>query len=62
MRKLSCIALLVLLPLGPAAARIRIVTTTSDLAAIARAVGGEQVEVQSIARGYQDPHYLQAKP
>jgi len=62
MRRLFGVTLLVLLALGPAAARIRIVTTTPDLTAIARAVGGERVEVTSIARGYQDPHYLQAKP
>ncbi|MDA0746080.1 MAG: metal ABC transporter substrate-binding protein [bacterium] len=43
-------------------AKVRIVTTTPDLAAIAEAVGGDLVEVQSIAKGYQDPHYVSAKP
>lgn len=43
-------------------AKLNIVTTTPDLAAIARAVGGELVEVKAIARGDQDPHYLEAKP
>ncbi|MDP6775250.1 MAG: metal ABC transporter substrate-binding protein [Candidatus Latescibacteria bacterium] len=43
-------------------AKIRVVTTTPDLAAIAQAVGGSRVEVQSIAKGYQDPHYVAAKP
>lgn len=46
----------------PAAGKVRIVTTTPDLAAIARAVGGDRVEVKSIAKGYQDPHYVEAKP
>ncbi len=41
---------------------ISIVTTTTDLAAIAKAVGGERVKVESIAKGYQDPHYVEAKP
>lgn len=41
---------------------LRVVTTTTDLAAIAAAVGGDDVEVESIARGYQDPHYVEAKP
>lgn len=40
----------------------RIVTTTSDLAAIAEAVGGKEVEVLSLSRGDQDPHYVPAKP
>ena len=42
--------------------RVNIVTTTEDLAAIAREIGGERVDVESIARGYQDPHFVEAKP
>ncbi len=49
------------LPAG-AAARVKIVTATSDLAALAAEVGGDRVEVESIARGYQDPHFVEAKP
>ena len=37
-------------------------TTTEDLAALAREVGGDQVNVDSIARGYQDPHFVEPKP
>lgn len=49
---------------GPAAAHaaVRVVTTTTDLAAIVRAVGGDRVEVLSIAAGHQDPHFVDAKP
>ena len=43
-------------------AKIRVVTTTPDLASIVQEIGGDLVEVQSIAKGYQDPHYVQAKP
>lgn len=43
-------------------AKIRVVTTTTDLAAIVSAVGGNEVDVEAIAKGYQDPHYVQAKP
>ena len=45
-----------------AAEPISVVTTTSDLAAITKAVGGERVKVESIAKGFQDPHYVEAKP
>lgn len=45
-----------------AAQPIFVVTTTSDLAAIAKAVGGDRVKVESIAKGFQDPHYVEAKP
>jgi zinc/manganese transport system substrate-binding protein len=46
----------------PSEARLRVVSTTSDLASIVEIVGGDRVQVQSIAKGYQDPHYLEAKP
>ncbi|MEK7745592.1 MAG: metal ABC transporter substrate-binding protein [Elusimicrobiota bacterium] len=46
----------------PVSAKLSIVTTTEDLAAIAAAIGGDAVSVQSIARGYQDPHFVEAKP
>jgi zinc/manganese transport system substrate-binding protein len=39
-----------------------VITTTEDLAAIAREVGGDRITVESIARGYQDPHFVEAKP
>src|SRR3989338_8887525 len=45
-----------------ARAKIRIVTTTEDFAALAREVGGDLAEAQSIAKGYEDPHFVQAKP
>jgi zinc/manganese transport system substrate-binding protein len=48
--------------LAAAAEPISIITTTADLAAIASAVGKERVKVESIAKGYQDPHYVEAKP
>lgn len=47
---------------GSADAKLRVVATTSDLAALAREVGGEFVEADSIAKGYQDPHFVETKP
>lgn len=41
---------------------LRVVTTTSDLASIAKEVGGDRIVVDSIARGYQDPHFVEPKP
>ncbi|MDX2424707.1 MAG: metal ABC transporter substrate-binding protein [Cycloclasticus sp.] len=43
-------------------AALQVVTTTQDLAAIAQAVGGEQVDVQSLTKGTRDPHFAAAKP
>ena len=45
-----------------AASKINVMTTTEDLASIAREVGGDDVTVDSIAKGYQDPHFVESKP
>ncbi len=45
-----------------AASKLNVVTTTSDLAALTQEVGGDRVNIQAIAKGYQDPHYVEAKP
>lgn len=45
-----------------AAQKLKVVTTTSDLASLAREVGGDRIDVTAIARGYQDPHFVEAKP
>ena len=45
-----------------AAGRLQIMTATTDLAALAQEIGGDRVEVESVARGYQDPHFVEAKP
>ncbi len=50
-----------LLPL-PSLATVKVVTTTQDPAAITRAIGGDRVEVKALARGFQDPHFLDPKP
>src|SRR2546422_5955508 len=39
-----------------------VVTATTDMAALASEVGGDRIDVESIARGYQDPHFVEAKP
>ena len=42
--------------------KLNVVATTEDLAAIAREVAGDRASIDSIARGYQDPHFVEAKP
>lgn len=44
------------------AKKLFVVTTLPDLASIAEEVGGEHVETFSIAKGYQDPHFVDPKP
>ncbi len=45
-----------------AQAKLNVVTTTPDLAAIAHEVGGERVTVVALARPMEDPHFVAAKP
>ena len=47
---------------SPAYAAIKVVATTEDLAALTREVGGDKVSVESLAKGYQDPHFVEPKP
>jgi zinc/manganese transport system substrate-binding protein len=42
--------------------KLNVMTTTEDLGSIARDVGGDHITVDSIAKGYQDPHFVEAKP
>lgn len=56
-------ALAVLLPVAAGAqSKLNVVTTTEDLAAITREVGGDRVTVTALAKGYQDPHFVDPKP
>jgi len=46
----------------PVHSAVNVVASTEDLADLTRQVGGEKVSVEGIARGYQDPHFVEAKP
>jgi len=61
-RTLLALGLLLLLAAAPAAAKVNIVTSLQDFASIADAVGGSRVETFALARGYQDPHFVEPKP
>jgi ABC-type Zn uptake system ZnuABC Zn-binding protein ZnuA len=65
-KHVAVFSLIVLAGLGLASGqeqeRLRVVTSTEDLASIARMVGGDLVEVESIAKGTQDPHFVELLP
>jgi zinc/manganese transport system substrate-binding protein len=44
------------------AKKLKVATTLSDFASLAQTVGGDRVEAESIAKGYQDPHFVEPKP
>jgi len=60
-RFLTSIAALLALT-SPVFAKVNVVATLQDFASIADAVGGNRVETFALARGYQDPHFVDAKP
>ncbi len=64
MSKYISFVLLAVLFAAPASAqgKLNVMTTTEDLASIAREVGGDRITVDSMAKGYQDPHFVEAKP
>jgi zinc/manganese transport system substrate-binding protein len=66
MKRISPVAALLIAVLGfaaaPARAELNVVTATQDLAAIATEVGGNRIKVTPLAKGYQDPHFVEAKP
>lgn len=62
MKPMLVIALLVALCAHSAAAKIDVVASTTDLASIATYIGGDDVQVTSIARGGADPHFVEVLP
>ena len=47
---------------GSAQEKLRVVATSADLASLTEAVGGDRVEVESLASPEQDPHAVEVKP
>lgn len=57
------VTLLVLVALpSQATAELRIVTTTGDLAAMARAIVGDDGQVENLVRPTEDPHFVDPRP
>lgn len=44
------------------AKKLKVITTLTDLASLTQEVGGDKVDVEALARGYQDPHFVEPKP
>jgi zinc/manganese transport system substrate-binding protein len=60
--KFAWIVVLSLMTTTPSAAKLRVVTTLPDFAAIAQELGGDRVEAEAVLKGTQDPHFADAKP
>src|SRR6266850_3722620 len=58
---LICSVALAAVPVA-AQAKLNVVATTPDLASIAKEIGGEHIEITTLARPTEDPHFVDAKP
>ncbi len=47
---------------APISKKLNVVTTTPDLGALAREIGGDAVDVKTLAKPSEDPHFVDAKP
>ena len=61
MKKFS-MALVALVLAAPLWAKVHVVSSLQDFASITDSIGGDRVETTALARGYQDPHFVDAKP
>ena len=63
-RRTFALTLATVLATWPAAAQaqLKVVTSTTDLYDIAKAVGGNRISATHVSEGYQDPHFVEAKP
>lgn len=58
----TCLFLLLGFSMSHAKGKIRVLTTSTDLKSIAEYVGGDRVEVKTIATGAEDLHFVDPKP
>src|SRR5258705_2723113 len=49
-------------PARAAKGQLKVITSTEDMAALAREVGGDRITVESLGKGYQDSHFVEPKP
>jgi zinc/manganese transport system substrate-binding protein len=57
-----CLPAVLFSPATTAAKNLKVITTLTDLASLTQEVGGDKVEVEALAKGYQDPHFVDPKP
>ena len=58
----SVVVLTLFAAAAPAHAALRVVSSIPTLGSLAKEVGGDRVDVVSLGKGYQDPHFIEPKP
>jgi ABC-type Zn uptake system ZnuABC Zn-binding protein ZnuA len=62
MKRLALVLLAAALVARAEETPLRVLASTTDLADLVRVVGGERVDVSSLCKGPEDPHFLDARP
>ena len=60
--RIAALCLLTFATWTTAQAKLNVVATTPDLGAIAQEIGGDKIEVVTLAKATEDPHFVDAKP
>lgn len=60
--QIRCFLLIAALASLPVQAKLKVVATLPDFGAIAEQVGGDLIQVTTICRGSEDPHFVDARP
>ncbi len=58
----ACLGVAIFTPPRASAKNLKVITTLTDLASLTQEVGGDKVDVEALAKGYQDPHFVDPKP
>src|SRR5258707_11376378 len=58
---LTSLSILILFA-APAFAKLNVVATTPDIASIAKEIGGDHIDITTLAKPTEDPHFVDAKP
>jgi zinc/manganese transport system substrate-binding protein len=59
---LALLGVAIFIPSAAQARKLQVITTLTDLAELTQEVGGDKVDVEALAKGYQDPHFVEPKP
>ena len=63
METIKAIFLLIFLAGGiPANGKLNVVTSVMNLHSLAKSIGGDRIQLESLTKGRQDPHFMSAKP
>src|SRR5688572_19339776 len=55
-------SMMLALTVAAAQAKLNVVATTPDLASVAQVIGGKEVDITTLARPTEDPHFVDPKP